>query len=48
MTTAGRAGCCRLPAVLAEALAAFLAVLDRHTLASVALRPRDFRRILAG
>ena len=36
------AGCCRLPNVLGEALEAFLHVLDRHTLASVALRPKDF------
>ncbi len=40
-------GCCLLPAVMREALAAFLATLDRYTLASIALRPRDFRRVLA-
>jgi Rrf2 family transcriptional regulator, nitric oxide-sensitive transcriptional repressor len=39
-------GCCRLPSVLGEALDAFLCVLDRHTLASVALRPRDFKKTL--
>jgi Rrf2 family nitric oxide-sensitive transcriptional repressor len=36
-------GCCRLPAILRRALAAFLAELDQHTLASIALRPKDFR-----
>ena len=36
-------GCCRLPPVLNRALAAFLSELDRHTVASIALRPRDFR-----
>ena len=35
-------GCCKLQGVLGEALQAFLAVLDRHTLASIALKPRDF------
>jgi Rrf2 family nitric oxide-sensitive transcriptional repressor len=40
-------GCCRLPRALHEALDAFLSALDRHTLASVALRPKDFRRVLA-
>lgn len=39
-------GCCRLPDVMNEAVSAFLGALDRHTLASVALKPRDFRRIL--
>ena len=39
-------GCCRLPAVLRSALAAFLAELDQHTLASIALRPKDFRQVL--
>ena len=39
-------GCCRLPSVLGEALDAFLCVLDQHTLASVALRPRDFKKTL--
>jgi Rrf2 family nitric oxide-sensitive transcriptional repressor len=34
--------CCRLPRILDEALKAFLAVLDRHTLASIALKPKDF------
>jgi Rrf2 family transcriptional regulator, nitric oxide-sensitive transcriptional repressor len=38
--------CCKLQGVLDEALSAFLAVLDKHTLASIALRPRDFRAIL--
>jgi Rrf2 family nitric oxide-sensitive transcriptional repressor len=40
-------GCCRLPRVMNEALDAFLAALDRHTLATIALRPQDFRRVLA-
>ena len=39
--------CCRLPRVLNQALVAFLAALDQHTVASVALKPRDFRRVLA-
>jgi Rrf2 family nitric oxide-sensitive transcriptional repressor len=39
-------GCCRLPAVLRQALKAFLNELDQHTLASVALKPKDFRRVL--
>lgn len=38
--------CCKLQGVLEEALQAFLAVLDRQTLASIALRPRDFRSLL--
>lgn len=33
---------CRLPPIFAEALAAFLAVLDGKTLADVMLRPDDF------
>jgi Rrf2 family nitric oxide-sensitive transcriptional repressor len=37
-------GCCRLPRVFNEALDAFLGVLDRHTLESIALRPKDFRQ----
>ncbi|MCL4765694.1 MAG: Rrf2 family transcriptional regulator [Hyphomicrobiaceae bacterium] len=36
-------GCCRLPRVMQEALDDFFAALDRHTLASIALRPKDFR-----
>ncbi len=35
--------CCRLQGVLQEALEAFLAVLDRNTLASISLKPKDFR-----
>lgn len=35
-------GCCRLPGVMREALAEFIAALNRHTLASIALRPEDF------
>jgi Rrf2 family transcriptional regulator, nitric oxide-sensitive transcriptional repressor len=38
--------CCKLQGVLGEALEAFLAVLDEHTLASIALRPRDFAGLL--
>jgi Rrf2 family nitric oxide-sensitive transcriptional repressor len=37
-------GCCRLPRVFNEALDAFLGVLVRHTLESIALRPKDFRQ----
>lgn len=33
---------CRLPGVVTEALAAFMAVMDRHTLADLVLRPKDF------
>jgi Rrf2 family nitric oxide-sensitive transcriptional repressor len=35
--------CCRLQGVFEEALQAFLAVLDQNTLASISLKPRDFR-----
>lgn len=35
-------GCCRLPNVLNEGLRAFVAALDRHTLADIMLRERDF------
>ena len=38
--------CCKLQGVLGEALQAFLAVLDRQTLASIALKPKDFRNFL--
>lgn len=38
-------GCCKLPAVLRRALAAFIAELNRHTVASIALRPKDFRDV---
>lgn len=40
-------GCCRLPVVLQHAIKAFLNELDQHTLASVALKPRDFRTLFA-
>ncbi len=40
-------GCCRLPGVLGEALGAFLSVLDRCTLADVALQPADFPAVVA-
>ncbi|MFO7484158.1 RrF2 family transcriptional regulator [Oceanibaculum nanhaiense] len=35
-------GCCKLPAVLNEALEAFVSTLDRYTLADIALTRRDF------
>ncbi len=35
-------GCCRLPRVMQEALDDFFAALNRHTLASIALKPADF------
>jgi Rrf2 family nitric oxide-sensitive transcriptional repressor len=38
--------CCKLQGVLHAALSAFLGELDRHTLESIALRPRDFRSVL--
>ena len=38
-------GCCRLPVILRRALKAFLEELDRHTLADLALRPKDFRDV---
>lgn len=37
--------CCKLQGVLNEALKAFLDVLDRNTVASIALKPRDFRML---
>lgn len=40
-------GCCRLPRILNQALAAFLGTLDQYTLEGIALKPRDFRRVLA-
>jgi len=36
-------GCCRVPNILRRALDAFLAELDRHTVASIALRPKELR-----
>ena len=39
-------GCCRLPRLLNQALNAFLETLDQHTVASIALRPHDFREVL--
>ncbi|AVX06039.1 protein aau3 (plasmid) [Maritalea myrionectae] len=33
---------CRLPGIVSEALAAFMAVMDRHTLADLIIRPEDF------
>jgi Rrf2 family nitric oxide-sensitive transcriptional repressor len=38
-------GRCRLARVFDQALTAFLTVLDQHTLASVALSPKDFRAV---
>ena len=35
-------GCCRLPGVVNEALAAFIAVFDRHSLADIQLRGQEF------
>jgi Rrf2 family nitric oxide-sensitive transcriptional repressor len=35
-------GPCRLPGIVSEALAAFLAVMDRHSLADLALQPEAF------
>ena len=37
-------GNCRLPEVVNAALAAFMAVMDGHTLADIVLQPRDFQR----
>jgi Rrf2 family transcriptional regulator, nitric oxide-sensitive transcriptional repressor len=42
------AGACRLQGVLDEALDAFLAVLDRHTLADLLARPGALRRRFVG
>lgn len=39
-------GCCRLPNVLNEALKSFIDTLNRYTLASIALRPKDFQKVL--
>lgn len=33
---------CRLPGLISEALAAFMQVMDRHTLADLILTPKDF------
>lgn len=33
---------CRLPGIVTEALSAFMAVMDRHTLADLLIRPQDF------
>ena len=38
-------GCCRLPRILDEAIGAFLATLNKYTLASIALKPKDFRTV---
>jgi Rrf2 family nitric oxide-sensitive transcriptional repressor len=40
-------GCCALPNVLNEALAAFIRTLDRYTLDDLMLKPRDFSSISA-
>jgi Rrf2 family nitric oxide-sensitive transcriptional repressor len=37
---------CRLQRILDEALRTFLSVLDRNTLASIGLKPKDFRAVL--
>lgn len=39
-------GCCRLPSVMDEALQAFIGTLNRYTLASIKLRPKDFKAVL--
>lgn len=39
--------CCRLPRLLNQALKAFLSTLDQHTLASIALKPKDVRTALS-
>lgn len=36
---------CRLPGIVTEALSAFMAVMDRHTLADLIIRPQDFGAI---
>ncbi|KAB2885749.1 MAG: Rrf2 family transcriptional regulator [Albidovulum sp.] len=33
---------CRLPVIVSEALGAFMAVMDRHSLAELLIRPQDF------
>jgi len=33
---------CRLPSIVTEALSAFMAVMDQHTLADLIIRPQDF------
>lgn len=38
---------CRLPGIVTEALAAFMVVMDRHTLADLIIRPQDFGVIAA-
>ena len=38
---------CRLPGIVTEALGAFMAVMDRHTLAELIIRPQDFGMIAA-
>ena len=38
---------CRLPGIVTEALGAFMAVMDRHTLADLIIRPQDFGVIAA-
>ena len=41
-------GACRLPGMLGEALAAFVGVLDRYTLADLVEQPAEIRAMLAG
>ena len=38
---------CRLPGIVTEALDAFMAVMDRHTLADLIIRPQDFAVLAA-
>ena len=40
-------GSCNLPGIVTEALAAFLAVMDRHSLADLALQPDAFAPLAA-
>jgi len=40
------AKCCKLQGVLNEALQAFLDVLDRNTVESISLKPKDFRSLV--
>ena len=38
---------CRFPAIVTEALTAFMAVMDRHTLADLIIQPQQFGAIIA-
>lgn len=43
----GKSPACGLPRVLAEATKAFLATLDRYTIADLSTRPADLRALFA-